>query len=63
MVNDKGSNVTVERKSPAKRFPLKTVNEKKCLSTEQIQKSPNSTSTTEHKTDMNITKINKYIKN
>ena len=30
--------VTLECMSPAKRFPLKTVNEKKLLSTQQIQK-------------------------
>ena len=32
------SNATLECTSPAKRFPLKTVNEKKFLSTKQIEK-------------------------
>ena len=40
----------------------KTVNEKKFLSTPKIQKNLNGTSMTEHKTDMNITKIEKYKK-
>ena len=56
------SSATLECTSPAKRFPLKTVNEKKFLSTQQIHKKLNSTPMSEHKTDMNITKIEKYKK-
>ena len=46
------STATLECMSP-KRFPPKTANEKKFLSTQQIQKNC---------TDMNITKIEKYKK-
>ena len=53
------SNATLECTSLAKRFPPKTVNAKKFLSTQQTPKKLNMT---HHKAEMNITKIEKYKK-